>query len=145
MQSISVVGTNHLHVVDLVTKLAGAGADVPAIVPSEDRIGPWLAQQYPDARADDPYGDDIDLVVTAAIPSERWAIGIKAMRAGKDVVADKPGATSHEQLDALRTVGAETGRRYTVIFAERLGSPAMMRAQALVEAGRIGRVVNTVG
>ena len=48
--SLAVVGTDHLHVVDLVTKLSGAGADVRVIVPSEDRIGPWLAKQFPDVR-----------------------------------------------------------------------------------------------
>jgi predicted dehydrogenase len=143
--SLAVVGTDHLHVVDLVTKLSGAGADVRVIVPSEDRIGPWLAKQFPDARADGTYDDDIDVVVTAAIPSERAQIGIDAMRAGKNVVADKPGAISHEQLGALRAAHAETGRQYTVIFAERLGSPAMMHAQRLVESGRIGMVVHTIG
>ncbi len=45
----------------------------------------------------------------------------------------------------LRAAYAETGRQYTVIFAERLGSPAMMHAQQLVESGRIGTVVHTIG
>jgi predicted dehydrogenase len=87
----------------------------------------------------------VQIVATAAIPSERTAIGVTAMRAGVDVVADKPGATSHEQLDALRAAHAQTGRHYMVVFSERLGNPAMVTAQQVVDSGRIGEVVHTVG
>ena len=145
MTRIAVVGTDHLHVVELTSGLRDAGGEVVAVVPTEDAIGPWLASQYPDARTERPFDADVDLVVTAAVPSERAAIAIEAMEAGKDVVADKPGATTLDQLDALRRACARTGRRYTVVFSERLGSPAMLHAQAVVASGRIGRVVHTVG
>ncbi len=139
------VGTDHLHVVELTARLRDAGGEVVAVVPTEDAIGPWLASRYPDARAERPFDADVDLVVTAAVPDERAAIAVEAMEAGKDVVADKPGATTLDQLDALRRACARTGRRYTVVFSERLGSPAMLHAQAVVASGRIGRVVHTVG
>jgi predicted dehydrogenase len=142
---LAVHGTDHPHVVELVQHLVAAGADVGAIVATEAGIGPWLASPYPDARADAPNGDDIDVVVTAAIPSERAQIAIDAMRAGKDVVADKPGVTSAEQLDAVRAACEATGRRWLVVFGERLGTSAMVRAEREVRAGRIGQVVHTVG
>jgi predicted dehydrogenase len=146
---LAVVGTDHLHVVDLTRALVGAGAHVVAVVPTEDAIGPWLASQHPDAARlgslDDALALTPDLVVTAAVPSERAAIGVAAMRAGADVVADKPGAVSRDQLGALRAAHSDTGRCYTVVFSERLGSPAMVAAERLVGAGRIGRVVHTVG
>ncbi len=143
--NVGIYGTDHLHVVEMAFKLRDAGARVVAVVPTEEAIGPWLASQFPDARDDEPFGDDVDLVVTAAIPSERPAIAIDAMRAGKDVLADKPGATTAAQVDELERVCAQTRRRYTVLFSERLGSPAMLHAQSLVESGRIGAVVHTVG
>jgi predicted dehydrogenase len=142
---LAVHGTDHPHVVELVQHLVAAGAEVGAIVATEAGIGPWLASQYPDARSDNPLGDDIDVVVTAAIPSERAQIAIDAMRAGKDVVADKPGITNGAQLDEVRAVQSETGRRWIVVFGERLGNPAMVWAERQVRAGRIGRVVHTVG
>jgi predicted dehydrogenase len=114
-------------------------------VATDDGIGPWLASQYPDARTDDPLGADIDIVVCAAVPSERAQIAIEAMRAGKDVVLDKPGVTTPEQLAEVRAVQRETGRRYLVVFGERLGTPAMVLAHRLVRDGRIGSVVHTVG
>jgi hypothetical protein len=41
-------------------------------------------------------------------------------------VADKPGVTTPAQLSAVRDVQRETGRRYLVVFGERLGTPAML-------------------
>ena len=145
MTGIAVVGTDHGHVVELTQQLVHAGGEVRAIVATDDGIGPWLASQYPDARRDDPHGADIDIVVTAAVPSERAQIAIDAMRAGKDVVTDKPGVTTAEQLAAVKAAVAATGRRWLVVFGERLGDPAMLRAEQLVHAGRLGEVVHTVG
>ncbi len=142
---IAVVGTDHGHVVELTQRLVEAGAVVRAIVATDDGIGPWLATQHADARADDPYGDDVAVVVTAAIPSQRAAIAIRAMEAGKDVVSDKAGVTDAGQLAEVRRVQRATGRRWLVVFGERLGTPAMLRAEHLGRDGRIGAVVHTVG
>jgi predicted dehydrogenase len=144
----AVVGTDHLHVVELVSGLLEAGAELTAIAATEDRIGPWLASQHEGARTVpdlDAALEGVDVVVTAAIPGDRAAVGERSMRAGKRVLADKPGVTSVEQLDALRRAHAETGQTYTVLYSERLTTTAMVRAQELVAAGRIGTVIHTVG
>ena len=88
---------------------------------------------------------EIDLVLIAAVPAERAALAIEAMRHGKDVMVDKPGCTSLEQLEVLRTVVRETGRIWSVDYSERFEVPAVSRAIELVRAGAIGRVVQTVG
>jgi predicted dehydrogenase len=137
-----------LHVVELVSGLNDAGAELVAIVPSEDRIGPWLAGQYEGARTVDELDDvldDVDVIVTVAIPAERAGIGERAMRAGKSILADKPGATTPEQLERLRTAHADTGCEYLVLFSERLTNAAMVHAYEVATSGRIGRVVHTVG
>jgi predicted dehydrogenase len=85
----------------------------------------------------------VQLVLTAAIPCERAAIAIEAMRAGKDVMTDKPGCTTAAQLGALRRVVAETGRFWSVSYG-RFETAAVTRALELVAAGAIGRVVQTV-
>jgi predicted dehydrogenase len=144
----AVIGTDHLHVIELVSGLHDAGAELLAIMPTEERIGAWLANQYQQARTVSTIEaalDDVDVVVTAAIPSERAALGIQAMRAGVNVLADKPGATSVEQLDALRAAVAETGQQYLVLFSERLTNRAMMSAYDIARSGRLGRIVHTVG
>lgn len=143
--AVAVVGTDHPHVVELVQHLVAAGAEVRVIVPTDDRVGPWIASQFPDARATDPYAADVAVVVTAAVPADRCAIAIEAMRAGKDVVADKPGVTSSAQLRAVRAAQSETGRRWLVVFGERLGTPAMLCAERITREGRIGEVWHTTG
>jgi predicted dehydrogenase len=142
---IAVVGTDHAHVVELTQQFVASGAEVRAVVATEDGLGPWLASQYEGARREHPYEDDIDIVVTAAVPSERAAIAVRAMHAGKDVVADKAGVTTDAQLDEIRRACADTGRRWLVVFGERLGNPAMREAERLVAGGAIGEVVHTVG
>ena len=44
---------------------------------------------------------EIDLVLIADIPSKRADLAIECMEAGKDVMLDKPGCTSLEQLKRI--------------------------------------------
>jgi predicted dehydrogenase len=67
------------------------------------------------------------------------------MRHGKDVMSDKPGCTTIEQLADLRRTVAETGRIWSVNYSERFEVRAVTRAIDLVNAGAIGRVVQTIG
>lgn len=87
----------------------------------------------------------IDMFLIAAVPEDRASLAIEAMRAGKDVMVDKPGCTTLEQLAALRQTQEETGRIWSVNFSERFQVPAVTRAEELVFGGAIGRVVQTVG
>jgi predicted dehydrogenase len=89
--------------------------------------------------------ESLQLVVSAAIPNERAPLGIEVMRHGKDYMSDKPGFTTLEQLAEVRRVQAETGRIYSVCFSERFNNPATVKAGELVQAGAIGRVVQTIG
>ena len=61
----------------------------------------------------------VALILTAAINSDRAGIAIEAMRHGKDVMSDKPGCTSAEQLAELRRTVAETGRIWSVNYSNR--------------------------
>ena len=86
----------------------------------------------------------IDMVLISAIPADRAALAIEAMEAGKDVMVDKPGCTTLDQLAQIRDVQARTGRIWSVNFSERFEVPSVTKAQELVEAGAIGRVIQTV-
>lgn len=88
---------------------------------------------------------DIDLVLIAAIPSDRAALAIEAMEHGKDVMVDKPGCTTLEQLDEIKACVARTGRIWSVDFSERFEVACVTRASELVRDGAIGKVVQTVG
>lgn len=91
---------------------------------------------------DDP---EIDMILMAGIPALRADLAIEAMEAGKDVMTDKPGCTTLEQLARIRACVARTGRIWSIDFSERFEVRAATRAAELVAAGAIGRVVQTVG
>ncbi len=91
---------------------------------------------------DDP---EIDMILMAGIPALRADLAIEAMEAGKDVMTDKPGCTTQEQLDRIRDCVARTGRIWSIDFSERFEVPAATRAAELVAQGAIGKVVQTVG
>jgi predicted dehydrogenase len=150
MINFGVIGINHGHIYGQVDALTNAGATFVSFYALEDDLAAEFAKKYPYVRRiADPrtiYEDvTLQMVVTAAIPSERAAIGLTAMRHGKDVMSDKPGCTRLAQLAELRRAQAETGRIYSIYYSEHLGSRATVRAGELVAAGAIGRVVQTIG
>lgn len=87
---------------------------------------------------------EIRLVTTAAIPSERCAIGLRVLEADKDYFCDKSGFTTLGQLDAARAKVAETGRKYMICYSERLLNEAAWRAGELIREGAIGRVLQVL-
>lgn len=98
------------------------------------------------ARSIDEVLDDADvrLVVSAAVPCERAALGLRVIDAGKDYFTDKSPFTSLDQLAVVRRRVAETGRIYAVYYGERLHNPVSFHAAELVRSGAIGEVVQVL-
>ena len=146
---IGVVGIEHLHLFELVEGLTAAGCVAVCHAAAPGPLTEAYAGWQGGSRATDTSGvladPDVDLVVLAGIPAERAPVAQAAMVAGKHVLSDKPGATTPAQLDELRRVASATERRWWVLFSERFGSPAVMRAVALARSGRVGRVVHVQG
>ncbi len=146
----AVIHINHPHIHGQIAFVREAGATFAGWFAPEPDLAAEFAARYPDvpkAASADALLDDptIQLIVTAAIPAERAPLGIAAMRRGKDVMSDKPGATSLKQLADLRRVQQETGRIYSICYSERFETRSTVKALDLVRAGAIGQVVNTVG
>jgi predicted dehydrogenase len=144
------IGMNHGHIYGQTNLLLQAGAELVAYYAQEPDLATQYGQHYPQARrtaSPDEILEDrsIQLVISAAIPSDRAQIGITVMQHGKEYLSDKPGFTSLEQLAEARRVQAETGRIYSIFFGERLENPATVKAGELVKAGAIGQVVHTIG
>jgi predicted dehydrogenase len=145
------IGLDHRHIYHQVGRLLERGA-VCKGYHCRDDLQPLegFLKRFPDlervadARVllEDP---EVQLIVSAGIPGERAGIAILAMLHGKDVMVDKPGVLTAAQLDEVRRVQEETRRIWSVNFSERFEVPAMTRAQELVAAGALGRVVQTVG
>jgi predicted dehydrogenase len=64
------------------------------------------------------------------------------MRRGKDVMVDKPGITTPEQLAAVERAVADTRRIWSICIG-RLASPAIQQALRIVRSGELGRLVHT--
>jgi predicted dehydrogenase len=146
----AVIGINHGHIYGQVECLLREGAELVSFFAPEDDLAREFSARYAQARrvADrDAILDDqsIELVVTAAIPGDRAEIAATAMRRGKDVMSDKPGMTSLDDLRTLRHVQAETGRIFSVLYSEHLETRSTVKAGELVQAGAIGDVVHITG
>jgi predicted dehydrogenase len=145
------VGLDHRHIYHMVGELIEAGAECAGFDPatSDPRVLDGFRQRFPDLkpRSADALIDDptIDLVAIAAVPRHRATLAAQAMRAGKDVMVDKPGVTSFADLASVEAACRETGRIFSVCFSERFIVPATIVAEKLIADGAIGRVVQTIG
>jgi predicted dehydrogenase len=144
------IGLNHGHIGGQTDAVIRGGGELVAFYAKEPDLAAAYGKKYPQARLagseqeilDDP---KLQLVVSASIANERAPLGVRVMRHGKDFMSDKPGITTLEQLAEVRKVQAETKRIYSICFSEHLEQRATVKAGELVHAGRIGRVVQTVG
>ncbi len=149
---IGVIGIDHGHIYGMINGMLDAGATLVAWTTGEETpeaVRKKFQETYPDLPARPMEGiledESIALVLSAGINSERADVAVAAMLHGKDVLVDKPGCTSLEQLaDIQRTVG-ETGRRWIVSFSERVSVESATLADQLIAEGRIGKVIQTVG
>ena len=144
------IGLNHGHIYGQTEAVIHGGGELVAFYAPEDDLAAAYAKRYPQAKRareereilEDP---KLQLVVSAAIASERGPLGVRVMRHGKDYMADKPGLTTLEQLAEARKVQAETKRIYSICYSERLENKATVKAGELVKAGAIGQVIQTIG
>ena len=148
---VAAVGLDHRHIFGQLAGMLSVGCICKGWwTEGEPNTIPGFRKRFPDiprvASLDDVLDDpEIDLILLACIPKDRADLAVQAMRRGKDVMVDKPGCTDLDQLDAIRSIVAETGRIWSVNYSERFEVPAVTRAAELVRQGEIGRVVQTIG
>lgn len=141
---------DHPHIYDQCRGLIEAGGElVWAFDTDPARLESFL-QAFPQARRARDFEEiladpRVQLVTTAAIPSERGPLGCRVMLAGKDYLTDKPPFTSLEQLAEARRVVAATGRKYMVFYGGRVGLECAVHAGELIRQGVIGRVLHVLG
>lgn len=145
----AVIGMDHSHIFSQTQLLLDAGAELVSYYSDGGELAQFEKTynqgKLASGEAEILEDPTIDLIVSAAVPSERSALGVRAMQHGKDFLSDKPAFTTMEQLQTARKVQAETGRIFAVDYGERLENRATTKAAELVRAGAIGEVVNTVG
>lgn len=144
------VGLDHGHIYGMTNGLLDAGATLKWVYDPDPAKMQAFKARYPQvhlAESEEQVLADpaVKLVAGACVTSERAALGVRVMRAGKDYFTDKAPLTTLEQLAMVKNVVAETGRKYAVNYSERLQVEAAVYAGELVKAGAIGRVVQVIG
>jgi len=145
-----VIGLNHSHINGQTSAVLSGGGELVWVYAKEPDLLSEFTTRFPQAKrarseAEILEDSTIQLVVSAAVPDERAPLGVRVMQHGKDFMVDKPGVTTLDQLAEVRRVQAATHRIYSIMFSERFENQATVKASALVQAGAIGRVVQTVG
>jgi len=108
------IGLDHRHIYEQVGRLLDLGCEcVGYWTDGEPQPLAGFEKRFPQlSRFDDIdelyENESVDLIVTAAIPSDRADIAVRAMACGKDVMTDKPGCTTMDTRSD-RTGGADTG------------------------------------
>jgi predicted dehydrogenase len=148
--AFGVIGINHGHIYGQTQVMLDAGCRIKSFHAPEDDLAAAYSKAFPSAKRvtdereilEDP---EILLVLGAGILADRAPMAVRAMRHGKDVMLDKPGATTLGQLAELRQTQSETGRILSILYSEHYTQPATIAAGDLVKVGAIGRVLQTIG
>ena len=145
----AVIGMDHNHIYGITDAVIRGGGVLTTFYATHPKQIAMFRKRYGDvplARSEQEILDNraIKLVCSAAIPNLRAPLGIRVMRAGKDYLSDKAAVTTLQRLAEVRRAIKETGRKFAIMYSERLEVPAAVMAGQLVHDGAIGRVIQTV-
>lgn len=87
---------------------------------------------------DDP---EIDLVSVCTPPYVHAEIAVDFLRAGKNVIVEKPMAASLEECDRILDAERESGKTFSVIAQNRFTNP-YMHLKAILDGGKLGKIVH---
>ncbi len=82
----------------------------------------------------------IDAVIVAATNTTHAQMTIEALKAGKDVMCEKPMAVSLEEAKEMIRTSEETGKMLFIAQNQRL-APAHIKAKELLASGMLGKVI----
>ncbi len=111
-----------------------------------ERRGNIAQQKYPGVRIarnlDELLADEqIRLCVIATPPSSHFEIAQRCLRAGREVVIDKPFAATSEEAQKLIHI-AKQQKRLLTIYQNRRWDGDFLTVRKLIASGKLGRVVS---
>ncbi len=146
----SAVRLDHGHIYGMCNGLTEAGGTLKYVYDRDPKKVEAFLKAFPQARPARSEEEALEdgetrLIAGAAVTSERCALGLRAMEAGKDYFTDKAPFTTLEQLDGARAVIGRTRRKYMVYYSERLHVEGAVLAGYMIDQGEIGRVISVAG
>ncbi|MDC0179501.1 Gfo/Idh/MocA family oxidoreductase [Candidatus Pelagibacter sp.] len=149
--NLAVLGIDHGHIFDMLDEMIKEGCNCNHFWTEDSPLTlKEFNKKYPNIKRIENKSeilkdDKIDMILISSIPKDRAALSIEVLKSGKDVMVDKPGCTTLNQLDDLRRTVKETGKIWSVNFSERFHVSAVAKAEELVAEGKIGKVKQTMG
>jgi predicted dehydrogenase len=145
----AVIGMDHAHIFSMTAAVKRGGGELVSMFATDPKQLENFRKQFGDVKLASGESEilndkSIQLILSASIPDLRAPLAVRAMKAGKDVLVDKPGITTLEQLVAVRKAVKETKRKFAVMYSERLEVRAAVHAGDLVKQGAIGKVIQTI-
>jgi predicted dehydrogenase len=144
------IALDHGHIYGMCNGLIEAGATLKWVYDQDPLKVQAFCAAYPQVNAasseEEILADsEVRLVASAAVPSERAALGMRVIDHGKDYFTDKAPFTTLEQLEQAKVKTTATGLKYAVYYSERLHVESAVFAGQLIKAGAIGRVLQVIG
>ena len=149
--NLAVLGIDHGHIFDMLDEMIKEGCNCNHFWTEGSPLTlKEFNKKYPNIKRIENKSEilkdnKIDMILISSIPKDRAALSIEALKSGKDVMVDKPGCTTLDQLDDLKRTVKETGKIWSVNFSERFHVAAVAKAEELVAEGKIGKVKQTMG
>ncbi|MDC0940299.1 Gfo/Idh/MocA family oxidoreductase [Candidatus Pelagibacter sp.] len=149
--NLAVLGIDHGHIFDMLDEMLKEGCTCDYFWTDGSPLTlKEFNQKYPNIKRVENKSEilnnnKIDMILISSIPKDRAINSIEALKSGKDVMVDKPGCTTLDQLENLKRTVKQTGKIWSVNFSERFHVAAVAKAEELVTEGIIGKVKQTMG
>ena len=149
--NLAILGIDHGHIFDMLDEMIKEGCNCnhfwtegfPLTLNEFNKKYPNIKRV--ESKSEILKNNKIDMILISSIPKDRAALSIESLKSGKDVMVDKPGCTTLNQLEDLKRTVKETGKIWSVNFSERFHVAAVAKAEELVVEGKIGKVKQTIG
>ena len=149
--NLGILGIDHGHIFDMLNEMIKEGCNCNHFWTEGSPLTlKEFNKKYPNIKRTENKSEilkdeKIDMILISSVPKDRANLSIEALRSGKNVMVDKPGCTTLDQLSELKKTVKETGKIWSVNFSERFHVAAVTKAEELVEKGKIGKVKHTIG
>jgi predicted dehydrogenase len=149
--NLAVLGIDHGHIFDMLDEMIKEGCNCNYFWTEGSPLTlKEFNKKYPNIKRVENKSDilidnTVDMVLISSVPKDRAGLSIEVLNSGKDVMVDKPGCTTLDQLEDLKRTVKKTGKIWSVNFSERFHVAAVAKAEELVVEGKIGKVKQTIG
>jgi predicted dehydrogenase len=149
--TFSVIGLNHGHINGQTKGLIDSGDwDLKHVYAAEPDLLEAFQAKFPDVTvaesAEQILEDEaVEMVASASINADRGPLAVRALEAGKHFFVDKPCATTIEDLDAIKSAVASTGKKWFAFFGEMVLSAEVEWVREELVKGNLGEPVHFMG